>query len=105
VVVFRPLSHDSLSRILDQKMTDLYERLKGQQLTLALTDEARELILAKGHDPILGARPLRRAIERLLTRPLSARIVEDAFAPGDVILAKVEEDKLVFGAAKGEEVG
>jgi ATP-dependent Clp protease ATP-binding subunit ClpC len=105
IVVFQSLSDDTLSKILDIQLTDLYARLKGQQLELMLTDEARALILEKGHDPVLGARPLRRAIERLLTRPLSARIVEDAFAPGDTIVARVDSERLVFEAAKSEEVG
>ena len=61
-----------------------------------MTDAARVLILQKGYDPINGARPLHRAIERLLTRPLSAKIVEDAFAPGDTIVAQVDGDKLKF---------
>ena len=52
------------------------------------------MILQKGFDPVNGARPLHRAIERLLTRPLSAKIVEDAFAPGDTITADVEDDRL-----------
>src|SRR5690606_6558273 len=105
VVVFKPLSYETLSKILDIKLTDLHERLKNQQLELVLTDEARALILEKGHDPVLGARPLRRAIERLLTRPLSARIVEDAFAPGDRIIARVDGERLVVEAAKSEEGG
>jgi ATP-dependent Clp protease ATP-binding subunit ClpC len=105
VVVFRPLTPESLSGILDLQLTDLYDRLKSQRLTLMLSDEARALILEKGYDPVNGARPLRRSIERLLTRPLSARIVEDAFTPGDAIVAKVHDDKLVFEAAKREEVG
>ncbi|MEP7292067.1 MAG: ATP-dependent Clp protease ATP-binding subunit [Chloroflexota bacterium] len=96
VVTFRPLAHETLSRILDLKLTDLYARLNEQKLSLTLTDAARVLILQKGYDPINGARPLHRAIERLLTRPLSAKIVEDAFAPGDTIVAEVEGDKLRF---------
>ena len=76
------------------------DRLREQKLTLVLSDEARALILKKGFDPINGARPLRRAIERLLTRPLSARIVEDAFVPGDTINAAVEGDHLQFLTAQ-----
>ena len=85
-----------MSRILDLQLGDLYKRLGEQKLTLQLTDEARALILEKGYDPINGARPLRRAIERLLTRPLSAQIVEDAFMPGDTITTVVEDDHLTF---------
>ena len=96
VVTFRSLSTDTLSQILDLQLGDLYKRLSEQKLSLRLTDEARALILEKGYDPINGARPLRRAIERLLTRPLSAQIVEDAFLPGDTIIAAVEDDRLSF---------
>ncbi|MBK8024782.1 MAG: ATP-dependent Clp protease ATP-binding subunit [Chloroflexi bacterium] len=89
VVVFKSLAAESLEKILDLQLTDLRKRLESQHLALELTAEARDLILRKGHDPINGARPLRRAIERLLTRPLSGRIVEDAFPPNSVVRAVV----------------
>jgi ATP-dependent Clp protease ATP-binding subunit ClpA len=70
---------------------------------LTLAGDARELILRKGHDPDHGARPLRRAVERLLTRPLSVKIVEDAFQPGDAIVARANEDEtLRFEAEAGD---
>ncbi len=100
VVTFRSLSPDTLSQILDLQLSDLYDRLEEQKLKLILTDEARALILQKGFDPVNGARPLHRAIERLLTRPLSAKIVEDAFVPGDTITAAIEEDHLQFLTAQ-----
>jgi len=96
VVVFRPLSETTLSRILDRQLDELLNRLHEQNLSITLTDAARDLILKKGHDPINGARPLRRAIERLLTRPLSTKILEDAFLPGDTIIVDVGEDRLRF---------
>jgi ATP-dependent Clp protease ATP-binding subunit ClpB len=104
VVTFRPLSQDTLSRILDLKLTDLYARLKAQKLNLELSEEARQLILEKGYDPVNGARPLHRAIERLLTRPLSAKIVEDAFMPGDTIVAEAEGDRLQFESKSSQVV-
>ncbi|MCA9913521.1 MAG: hypothetical protein KC496_09240, partial [Anaerolineae bacterium] len=58
---------------------------------LELSEEAREMLLEEGYDPANGARPLRRAIERLVMRPLSVRIVEEAFQPGDTIIATVSE--------------
>jgi ATP-dependent Clp protease ATP-binding subunit ClpC len=91
VVTFRALSQDTLARILDLHLDDLRRRLSDQHLKLELTDRARELILSRGYDPVNGARPLRRAIERLLTRPLSAKIVEDAFNPGDTVVVDVSE--------------
>ncbi|HVU09863.1 MAG TPA: ATP-dependent Clp protease ATP-binding subunit [Phototrophicaceae bacterium] len=98
IVTFHALSHDTLSKILDLKLSDLYARLREQKLSLVLSETARSLILDKGYDPVNGARPLHRAIERLLTRPLSAKIVEDAFAPDDTIYADVEGDRLCFTA-------
>ena len=98
VVVFHALTPETLSRILDQKLTDLHRRLRDQKLTLTLTDAARALILRRGYDPANGARPLRRAIERLLTRPLSGLIVEDAFPPDTDIIADAEGEKLRFSA-------
>ncbi len=102
VITFRSLSPDTLSRILDLKLKDLYKRLNDQHLKLVLSDEARALILDKGHDPVNGARPLQRAIERLLTRPLSGKIVEDAFAPGDTIMAYTADDGRLRFEAKTE---
>jgi len=100
VVTFRPLNRDALNRILDLQLKELYDRLKKQKLSLILTDDARQLIIDKGTDAANGARPLRRAIERLVTRPLSTRIVEDTFKPGDVIHARVEGDALHFERAE-----
>jgi ATP-dependent Clp protease ATP-binding subunit ClpC len=103
IITFRPLNQDTLSKILDLQLTELHQRLAEQNLKLALSDEARALILRKGTDAANGARPLRRAIERLLTRPLSARIVEDAFVPGDTVIAQVDEnEKLRFEATAKE---
>ncbi len=99
VLIFNPLGPDTLSKILDLEMKELHERLAGQKFQLVLTEEAREYVLRKGADPDNGARHLRRAIERYITRPLSARIVEDSFEPGDTIYAYANEnDGLRFEA-------
>lgn len=102
VITFRPLSPETLSKILDLKLRDLYKRLNDQNLRLILSDEARALILEKGYDPVNGARPLQRAIERLLTRPLSGKIVEDAFAPGDTIMVYAADDGRLRFEAKAD---
>jgi ATP-dependent Clp protease ATP-binding subunit ClpC len=96
VIKFRALSTETLSKILDLQLAELYDRLRKQKLTLKLTEDARALLVQKGYDPASGARPLRRAIERLLTRPLSARIVDDAFASGDVIVVTADGEHLRF---------
>lgn len=102
VITFNPLTPPVLSQILEVQLKELHERLTEQRLKLRLTDEARALILEKGYDPINGARPLRRAVERLLVRPLSAAIVEDAFQPGQTIVVHATDDeRLRFEAEAG----
>jgi len=97
VITFRTLERDALSRILDLQLKELYARLRSQGISLELADDARELILDKGYTLANGARPLRRAIERLLTRPLSAKIVEEGAQRGDTIVARASgEDRLAF---------
>jgi ATP-dependent Clp protease ATP-binding subunit ClpC len=98
VITFRPLQNEALSGILNLKLGDLLDRLSQQKLKLELSDDARALILKKGYDPASGARPLSRAIERLLTRPISTKIVEDAFQPGDTVLATADGERLKFEA-------
>jgi ATP-dependent Clp protease ATP-binding subunit ClpC len=92
VITFRPLDRTALARILEMQLASLYVRLAEQRLTLELTEAARDFVLEKGYDPVNGARPLRRAIERYVTRPISSRILEEAFTPGDVIRVVPTED-------------
>jgi ATP-dependent Clp protease ATP-binding subunit ClpC len=97
IITFHALTPETMSKILDLQLEELLRRLENQKLRLELDADARALILKKGYDPINGARPLRRAIERLLTRPVSAHIVEDAFQPGDTILVRADgDDRLRF---------
>jgi ATP-dependent Clp protease ATP-binding subunit ClpA len=103
IITFRSLDQAALSKILDLQLRELHNRLRDQKLTLELEDSARTLILEKGHDSANGARPLRRAIERLLTRPLSALIVEDKFQTNDTIIARAGEDERLTFEAKSTE--
>lgn len=102
VITFRPLSREVLSQILDLQLRDLRARLAEQHLKLELDEAARDIVLKAGYNPVQGARPLRRAIERLITRPLSNRIVEDAFQRGDTIIARaqIDDESLIFEAHK-----
>jgi ATP-dependent Clp protease ATP-binding subunit ClpC len=92
IVIFHGLTREVVSDILDLQLQDLYARLDNQKLSLELTPEARDLLLQRGFDPVNGARPLRRAIERLLVRPLSASLLEDRFKPGDTIVTGLTSD-------------
>ncbi len=98
VITFKPLSKETLSAILELQLTALYDRLKEQNIQLTLNDGARNLLLREGHTPDSGARPLKRAIERLLTRPLSAKILADDFPKGSQIVVDAQDNALTFEA-------
>lgn len=90
VVTFNQLGKDVLAEIMQLQLEDIRLRLREQRLTLELSDEAGNILLKEGYDPVNGARPLRRAIERLITRPLSMKLVEDVFEPGDTIMVAAD---------------
>ncbi|MCI0747516.1 MAG: ATP-dependent Clp protease ATP-binding subunit [Verrucomicrobia subdivision 3 bacterium] len=92
VVVFNSLDREALNGILELQLSDLRVRLSEQKLGLRMEPDACELILNKGYDPANGARPLRRTIERLLTRPLSRCILDDFFEPGTTIVVRASSD-------------
>ncbi|MBN1679826.1 MAG: ATP-dependent Clp protease ATP-binding subunit, partial [Anaerolineae bacterium] len=96
VVVFQALDEDALNQILDLQMRQVVERLEEQNLTLILDDSARQLLLREGYDPANGARPLRRAIDRMLTRPLSTAILEETFRAGAAIRAVADGEQLTL---------
>ena len=99
IVIFRPLSKETLEAILDLQLQEVHARLQAQHLTLQLEPSARALLLRKGYDPANGARPLRRAIQHLLTRPLSAALLEERFGAGEVVRVVAEGDELVLHGA------
>jgi len=86
VVTFNQLGKDVLADIMELQLEDIRLRLREQRLILELSEEAGNVLLKEGYDPVNGARPLRRAIERLITRPLSMKLVEDVFESGDTIV-------------------
>jgi len=73
-------------------MARVLRQLQSQAVELILTDQAKELLATRGYDPQLGARPLRRAIQRLLEDPLSEKVLFHEFAAGATILVDVDED-------------
>lgn len=91
VITFNALSRDVVRKIMDKQLTDVHQRLSAQRLTLQLTDAAREIIMQSGFEPSNGARPMRRAIERLLTRPLSTFLLSEGLDAGSTITADVAE--------------
>lgn len=98
VVIFNALSRPVLDQILDIQMREIHVRLEKLNLKLEVEPSARDLLLQQGYDPIHGARPLHRAIERILTRPLSHRLLENQYPAGTVIAIKAEGGVLSFDA-------
>src|SRR6188768_3777842 len=103
IVVFEALTREQLGEIVGMQLTRLNERLAERGLALELTDGARELIAEAGWDPAYGARPLKRAIQRLLENPLALRLLEGEFSGGDTVRAYVELGELRF--TRAEEAG
>ena len=96
VVVFHPLSRKDLDRIVDLQLGRLDQLLAERRLTLRLTPEARELLADRGYDPVFGARPLKRAIQRYLQNPMAMTVLEGGYHEGDTIVADRDGDHLVF---------
>ncbi|HLB55248.1 MAG TPA: ATP-dependent chaperone ClpB, partial [Gemmatimonadales bacterium] len=98
IVVFRPLSREDLDRIVDLQIKRLEQLLAERQLVLKLSPEARQLLADRGYDPVYGARPLKRVIQRLVQNPLAMAVLEGEFVPGDTIVASRDgaEDRLTF---------
>jgi ATP-dependent Clp protease ATP-binding subunit ClpC len=92
VIVFHDLTGDEIKAIVDLMVSRLREQLYAQGMSIALTEEARDLLSEQGFDPALGARPLRRAIQRMLEDPLSEQMLAGQWEPGDVIEVYLDDD-------------
>jgi ATP-dependent Clp protease ATP-binding subunit ClpB len=96
IVEFRQLTREQLSGIVELQLRRLRDRLTERGLTLELTDAAKETIADAGWDPTYGARPLKRAIQRLVENPLALRLLEGDFQPGDTVRVDAQNGELVF---------
>jgi ATP-dependent Clp protease ATP-binding subunit ClpB len=96
VVVFHPLGREHIRLIVDIQLGYLHERLAERDMTIILSDEARDKLAAAGFDPVYGARPLKRAIQQQVENPLAQEILQGRFVPGDTIEVAVAEDQLEF---------
>ncbi len=99
IVEFAPLTRDQLGEIVELQLARLRERLTERGLSLELTDAAKEVVTEAGWDPTYGARPLKRALQRLVENPLALRLLEGDFAEGDTVLVDAADGKLVFTKA------
>ncbi len=112
VIVFHELSQPEVRQIVDLMIARTAKQLAGQGMGLELSDAAKDHLADKGYDPTLGARPLRRAIQRLVEDPLSEKLLYKEFRAGEIIIVDVEPDpeaeepgalQIVFRAIEGFE--
>jgi ATP-dependent Clp protease ATP-binding subunit ClpA len=96
VIIFQSLDEDELARIVEIQIGRLEKRLAQQNLTLDVDAAAKKLLAKEGYDPQFGARPLKRAVQEQLLNPLSMKLLEGEFKPGDKIKVTTKDDELAF---------
>jgi ATP-dependent Clp protease ATP-binding subunit ClpB len=100
VVVFKPLSSEHIQRIAQLQLGRLNERLAEQALSLTLSEQAMRAVCEAGYDPVYGARPLKRALQRLVENPLAQSLLGEGFEPGTALYGDWQEDRLVVSVVE-----
>jgi len=103
IVEFRQLTKEQLAEIVELQLERLRARLAERRIELMLTDEAKELLAEAGWDPTYGARPLKRALQRMVENPLALRLLQGEFADGDTVRVEAHDGELVFEKARTPE--
>ncbi len=96
VVVFHSLKKAQIRRIADIQLARLAERLSERELTLELADNFVDALVEQGYDPVYGARPLKRAVQKMIENPLAQEILAGRFEPGQTLVADLEGEKTIF---------
>ena len=97
MIVFDRLSRDDLRKIVDIQLESLRSRLAQRRIDLAVSDDALQMLADRGYDPVYGARPLKRVIQKDLADPLAIALLEDEFADGDTVKVSTGDGDLVIG--------
>ncbi len=97
VVIFNYLSKEEIKKIVDLELSEVEKRLKAKEIKITTSEKAKELLVKKGFDPNLGARPLKRVIQRLILDPLSIKIVTNEIREGSRVSIDVKEGKIFLG--------
>ena len=100
IIVFKPLTQDQLGAIVDIQLARLQKRLDERKIVLVVSEAARKLLIERGWDPVYGARPLKRTIQRLVQDPLAMQLLAGKFSDGEVVEVEVKGGELVFSKAK-----
>jgi ATP-dependent Clp protease ATP-binding subunit ClpC len=104
IIVFHALSREDVKAIVDLMMKRVREQLKSKDLDIELTDAAKDLLAEKGYDPALGARPLRRTIQRLVEDPLSEKLLYKEFRAGQTVIVDALDGEITFEAPSPPDV-
>jgi ATP-dependent Clp protease ATP-binding subunit ClpB len=102
VIEFKQLTREQIAAVAELQLARLRERLAEREISLELTDAAKDVIAEEGWDPSFGARPLKRAIQRLIENPLAQHLLEGDFGEGDTVLVDAENGEIAFSKAKAE---
>lgn len=97
VILFGSLSQEDLAQIVDIQLERLRARLTDRRITISLTDSAKKFLAKRGYDPIYGARPLKRFLQKTLETELAKRIISGSIIDGEAVTVDVREEALVFG--------
>jgi ATP-dependent Clp protease ATP-binding subunit ClpB len=97
VIIFKPLSKETILKIVDLLLDLLGQRLADKKIELVVKNKAKELLAERGYDPVYGARPLKRVIQRDIQNPLAMKILAGEFREGETVLIEVSQDgEIVF---------
>jgi ATP-dependent Clp protease ATP-binding subunit ClpB len=102
IIVFHSLTKDQLSRIVQIQLDGLMRRLGERKIGIEFTDAATNLLIEEGYDPVYGARPLKRTIQRRVLDPLALKVLQGEFKEGDTVHVDADGDQLAFRAAQRE---
>ncbi len=102
VILFQSLNREQIKAIVDMQMGEIAERLGEQSITIELTEAARDYLAQIGYDPQFGARPLRRTLQRRVESPLSRKLLEGEFKPGDKVIVDLEPPAEIIFRHHGE---
>jgi ATP-dependent Clp protease ATP-binding subunit ClpC len=100
VIIFHPLTKENLKSIVELLIREVERGLAERNIKLEVNEEAKAWLVQKGYDPMYGARPLRRAIQKYVENPISTKILQGEFKEGDTIAVSLKEDNLSFAALK-----
>ncbi len=102
IIIFHSLTQEQIKQIVDLMLNKVYRQIRAQGMNMEVTEEVKDILAKEGYDPALGARPLRRTIQRLIENPLSELLLRGDFKEGDTIIVTVENGQITFKKKTGE---